>query len=933
MNANRPSRIFVWSQIVLLTVLLVTPRIARGQKLDLNNNGTTDVWELIYVAENFDPDFDSDGDGVSNQQEAVAGTDPRDARSVAKISGYRLITNSLGTRFEITMTGALGKRFELQSSEQISATNWIAEASVVARISPVIALSAPANRPAKFFRMSVSDVDTDNDGLNDWEEYKLGLDPLSATSNGQSDSYGIRMNDYRYVTNRLASQPLSSLMAGSMQAAASIGSPVCGIAASTNFVIAAASTPTGTGLTGFYFTNASSTYTNAINFHPTNLFLNTNDAFIDFSWGPTNTPNLSDGNYTVRWTGQVEPQYSETYFFQTRTDDGVKLWVNDQLIINRWQNQSATTWTNAITLVAEVRYNIRMEYFSRGGTARAQLSWFSPSQARQVIPANRLYPSSGGTAPGAVTSPLTAYGFVGQPFTYTITGANTPLVYSATNLPSGLDFDSTNGVISGVPSLAGSFDINISSSNSVGIGEAILRLEVFDTGSSVAREVWLNAPGTTIADIPLQLAATQTNSLGNLEGVANFGDNYAERIRGYLVAPVSGNYYFWLAANSAAELWISNDNEPANKVRRAFVTKATASRQWNLAPSQKSAWLALEAGQPYYIEILHKAGKGANDHWSVGWLLDPFGTNAVPSGVVPGYVLAPYVPAAPNEIPGTLYSANMVAQSGALSSGVGSATLRLSADQSQAVLRFSYTGLSAPVTGKHIHTDTYLGKNPQGQIIFDIDTATPELDGSYIWTIVPSGTLTAADIVEIIKQGKSYINVHSVNFPSGEINGHFGLAEGTVSFTPPPAPPLWVKDHSSSNAAARFLNQATFGASPAEIKAVRSAGYEGWINKQFKLKVAGHLTNVFATASTDPNDMYPATLTFNTWWKQSVSGPDQLRQRVAFALSQIMVVSESGSLEGNPRALSSYYDVLLTHAFGNFRDLIESHHYFNSATR
>ena len=76
--------------------------------------------------------------------------------------------------------------------------------------------------------------------------------------------------------------------------------------------------PTGTGLTGFYYTNASSTYTNAVNFHPTNLFLTTNDSFIDFTWGPTNTPNLSDGNYTVRWTGQVEPQYSETYFFQTR---------------------------------------------------------------------------------------------------------------------------------------------------------------------------------------------------------------------------------------------------------------------------------------------------------------------------------------------------------------------------------------------------------------------------------------------------------------------------------------------------------------------------------------------------------------------------------------------------------------------------------------
>ena len=73
----------------------------------------------------------------------------------------------------------------------------------------------------------------------------------------------------------------------------------------------------------------------------------------------------------------------------------------------------------------------------------------------------------------------------------------------------------------------------------------------------------------------------------------------------------------------------------------------------------------------------------------------------------------------------------------------------LSADESQAVLRFSYSGLSTSVTAKHIHADTYLGKNGQGQIVFDIDDAAQELDGSYIWNIGPSGPLTAADIVDL----------------------------------------------------------------------------------------------------------------------------------------------------------------------------------------
>jgi hypothetical protein len=731
------------------------------------------------------------------------------------------------------------------------------------------------------------------------------------------------MNDYRYVTNGLALQNLAALITASLQPSRTNG-PLCGIAASSNLLVAASTIPTGTGLTGTYFTNCSSTYTNPINFNPTNLFLTTNDAGIDFRWGPATSPNLSNGFYTVRWTGQVEPQYSELYFFETRTDDGVKLWVNDQLLIDRWQTQSTTTWTNAISLVAGVRYNIRLEYFNRGGSGRTHLSWYSASQPRQIIPANRLYPESGGFAPSAVTSPLNAVAFLGQPFSYTITGANSPLSYGASNVPPGLAFNSTNGVISGVPTLAGGFDLTIAVTNEVGGSEATLHLEIIDTGSSVTREVWLAVPGTSVTNIPVHLPPSLTNAFGNLEGITNFGDNYGERIRGYLTAPVSGNYYFWLAANYSAELWISNDEEPANKVRRAFVSKPTLARQWNVQPTQRSAWLALEAGKRYYIEVLHKAGISASDHWSVAWLQDPTGTNNVPSGVVPGYVLSPFVDTPPAEIPGILYSANMVAQSGALSAGVGSATLRLSADESQAVLRFNYSGLSAPVTAKHIHADTYLGKNSQGQIVFDIDTATPELDGSYVWPITASGPLTAADIVELIKQGKSYLNVHSANYPAGEINGHFSLAAGTTRFTPPPLPPAWTDDHSSTNAAARFLQQATFGPSPVEIRSVRSLGYSRWIDRQFRLRISGHLTNVFATADTDPNSRYPGTLTFNTWWKQSVTAPDQLRQRVAFALSQIMVVSESGPLQDNSRALSAHYDVLLKHSFGNFRELLEA---------
>ncbi len=919
MSACHLSRILPWRQAVLVLLLSAVGANVRAQCLDLNGNGISDVWELLYGAQGCDPNADPDGDGVPNRLEAIAGTDPFDARSVPRISRIAVTSNGV----EVNMAGALGKHYQLQSSEAVggTATNWCTVASLVARTNPLVTLSVAADRPVKFFRIIISDVDTAGSGLNDWEKYQLGLDPFNAYSNGHVDAKGKPLSDYAYVSNLLAAHNLTQLTPGSSHKSPLRSTRPAAAGAATNSIAVYPSIVSGgTGLTGQYFTNSSGAYSSPLNFNPTNLFLTTNDAVIDFVWGPATVPNLSNVLCSVRWTGQVEPLYSETYVFDTVTDDGVMLWVNDRLLIDNWHYQGPTSLANSITLQAGVRYNIRMDYFNGGGGAQAQLFWFSPSQPRQIIPATQLYPASSGFAPGAVTSSTNAFAFLGQPFSYTISGANSPLGYAAANLPPGLGFNSTNGVISGIPTLAGNFQVPISASNYVGTATTLLDLQVIDTGSSVTREVWLNVPGTSVTNIPLDLPASLTNTLGSLEGIANFGDNYGERIRGYLTAPVTGNYYFWIAANNTAELWISNDAEPVNKVRRAYVSKATTPHQWNLQPNQKSSWLSLSAGQRYYIEILHKAGKGANDHWSAGWLQDPVGTNSVPAGVVPGYVLSRFDPTPISQIPGTLYTANLLALPGVASDATGSATIRVSADGSQAILNFQIHNLSSAVSSEHIDSDPYLS-NPS-QLIFDISAAAPQLDGSYFWPIEAVGTLSAADVLESIREGNAFITIHSVNFPAGEISGHFTLANGSPVFTPPPVPPVWKDDHSSSNAAARFLLQATFGPSPADIKSVRSLGYAGWINNQFKRPASGFLKNVLASGS--PGSGYPASLTFNTWWLQSVTAPDQLRQRVAFALSETLVVSQSGVLSDNSLALSSYYDLLLTHAFGNYRDLLKA---------
>ena len=706
-----------------------------------------------------------------------------------------------------------------------------------------------------------------------------------------------------------------------------------GPVSNASVVIYPSTTPSGTGLTGDYYRGSSSTYSSSTNFNPTNLVLTRLDQVVDFTWSTNTAPITNNSYWTVRWTGQVQPEFSEMYTFVANTDDGVKLWVTDQLIIDKWVSQSLTEWSGSIDFLGDVRYNIRMEYFTAGSALpQAHLAWYSPSQVKQVIPAARLYPATASAAPSAVTSPMTAVSFVGQPFSYTIQGANSPTFFSASGLPPGLIFNSTNGLISGIPTLAGQFQVMLAVSNSLGLVSSVLILQVFDNASAVTRELWTGVPGINISEIPVSTPASLTNLLNSLEGITDFGDNYGERISGFLTAPTTGNYYFWIAGSDSAELWISNDNEPVNKVRRAYVsplanpspppTNGSQPRQWNLQGTRRSSWLALVAGQRYYLEVLHKAGEGAVDNFAVGWLLDPIGTNTQPAGIVPSYLLSPYFVPPPAYIPGTLYNAKMLAQGASPSSAMGSATLRLSTDEKTAVLKFSYSGLSSPVTGEHIHSDPYLDKPIQ--VIFDIDQATPQPDGSYLWIISPGGTLTAADIVEIIKEGKAFINVHTVSHPGGEIRGNFSLANGAMSFTPPPPPPAWNDDHADPNAASRFLIQSTFGPSPDEIAAVQTLGYEAWIEDQFNRPPSYHLPYVLANVSYNPTTPYPNSLTYNSWWQQSVSAPDQLRQRVAFALSEIMVVSAAGILQNNARALSDYYDMLLDNAFGNFRTILES---------
>jgi uncharacterized protein (DUF1800 family) len=142
----------------------------------------------------------------------------------------------------------------------------------------------------------------------------------------------------------------------------------------------------------------------------------------------------------------------------------------------------------------------------------------------------------------------------------------------------------------------------------------------------------------------------------------------------------------------------------------------------------------------------------------------------------------------------------------------------------------------------------------------------------------------------------------------------------------PPPPPIGKTD------AFRFLAQATYGPTEAEVQRLialgdSTTGYAKWIDEQLQQPASVQLPTIQTAYAglTNPAQMIGSLNTDRQeiWFRNSITGPDQLRQRVAFALSEVMVVSQQSTLQNMPHALADYYDMLARDAFGDFRKLIE----------
>lgn len=103
-------------------------------------------------------------------------------------------------------------------------------------------------------------------------------------------------------------------------------------------------------------------------------------------------PKVDNGaeEFSVKWSGQIEPKYSETYTFYTFSNDGVRLWVDGQPVIANWTNHSGAEDRGTISLSAGRKYDIKLDYYQSGGGSTIKLFWSSDSQQKEIIPASQL---------------------------------------------------------------------------------------------------------------------------------------------------------------------------------------------------------------------------------------------------------------------------------------------------------------------------------------------------------------------------------------------------------------------------------------------------------------------------------------------------------------------------------------------------------------
>jgi phosphodiesterase/alkaline phosphatase D-like protein len=350
---------------------------------------------------------------------------------------------------------------------------------------------------------------------------------------------------------------------------------------------------TGTGLTAQYYNDPST----GARF--TTLALTRTDATVNFNWGErAPAAGVQPDAFSVRWTGQVQVPVTGNYKFTTASDDGVRLWVNNQLVIDNWTNHATTTNSSVpISLTAGQRYDIKMEYYDAQYGAVARLGWALPGQSVQVIPQSQLYPSA--VAPTDTTAPTitavasTSVTASGATVSWaTNEASDTQVEYGLTTAYGSLTTLNTSPVTSHTQTI-GSLQPDTAYNYRVRSRDAAGNLAV--SPNFTFRTAAAQPPATAGTGLTAQyyndpstgsrlttLALTRVDPTVDFnwgEGVPAPGvqaENFSVRWTGQVQAPATGAYTFSTVSDDGVRLWINNQLVIDNWTNHAATTNSSA---------------------------------------------------------------------------------------------------------------------------------------------------------------------------------------------------------------------------------------------------------------------------------------------------------------------------------------------------------------------
>jgi autotransporter-associated beta strand protein len=387
--------------------------------------------------------------------------------------------------------------------------------------------------------------------------------------------------------------------------------------------------------------------------------------------------------------------------------------------------------------------------------------------------------------------------------------------------------------------------------------DVVLSVQVLDiaenqTPGSIVRTFYNDIAGQTIPSLTSHSRfPNQPNSeqfLTSFDSGPARGDNYGSTIRGYLIAPVTGSYTFWISADDSGELRISPDENPANAAIIANLTSATDPDVWN-QPGQQSVTVNLSAGQSYYIEARHKEHM-ERDHLQIAWQYPGSG----PPEIIPGRWLAPFLQDyAPWAAP-----ASLVAREAAVNGQRIGTVVFVEPDIGQAAMSFAITGgnesgafainaFSGDITVAN--GNALVAGQSHVLTISATDNGSPQLTGQTTLTIPVLGLHEQLHTWWMLDEGSGAV----VNDSSG--NSHTASISGS---------PAWIQrdtaNHSLSlngtNARISYtggdgLAGATSFTLAAWVKVPLNLTTDGMLIQQYKSGSSGHIGRYLAYVKAD----------------------------------------------------------------------------------